>query len=479
MNIESKDWAKPYHFFEWLSSIPRKSHDEKLISDSLMEFARKRGLYAEQDEALNVLIRKSGSTGRENEPPILMQAHMDMVFETEDESLYPYGRPLQLTIAEDGDTLSAKGTTLGADDGSGMSVILALLDSTELSHPPIDGIFTMNEEDGLEGASRLSPDWICGDRMINLDGEVERSVICGCAGAFRGTLEIPVERNCAPEEGFLVEISGLHGGHSGLEIDKGYQNAILLAGRILAALKAEYPLRLVSIRGGKFMNAIPVSAEVAFVANHEDKSEIMKWLLGCQKKLAESFVDEDKGFGLSVNTKEDLYPMLESSTEQILQTLLLLPNGVQRMSSDIPGLVQTSSNLGIAETEDDLVRLVANPRSSNAMEIEWMKQRFEALASLMNGRLYVDGEYPSWEYAPVSTLRNLYMEIYRDTYGGEMEEQVLHGGLECGIIARINPKMDVISIGPEIPNVHTVREEMSLSSLGRVWTVVKKLMEQV
>ncbi|MBQ6583023.1 MAG: M20/M25/M40 family metallo-hydrolase, partial [Mogibacterium sp.] len=347
MNTDGNTWEAPYRFFQWLSSVPRKSRDEKQISDALMKFAEERGLAAEQDKALNVLIHKPGSPGREEEPPILLQAHMDMVFETEDEEKYPYGNPLRLVLGEDGDTLTAEGTTLGADDGSGMAIILALLDDTGLSHPPIDGIFTMNEEDGLEGAGKLSPEWIRGDRMINLDGEVERSVICGCAGAFRATVELPVTRTCKPENGLTIEFTGLHGGHSGLEIDKGYQNAILLMGRVLSALGNRFSIRLVSIDGGKFMNAIPVSASASLVVSPEQQEDAVEWLLAYRDKLVPCLVADDQAFGLSIRFSEDLYPMTPASTDKILRTLLLFPDGVQRMSPDIPGLVQTSSNLGI------------------------------------------------------------------------------------------------------------------------------------
>ncbi|MEA4853091.1 MAG: beta-Ala-His dipeptidase [Christensenella sp.] len=463
-------------FFEEVSRIPRKSGDEQEISDYLMEFAEKRGLECQRDMAKNIIIKKPASGGYENVPAFALQAHMDMVYVREDETKHTYGEPLMLY--EENGLLKARGTSLGADNGIGMAMILAVLDAKKLCHPTIEAIFTAEEEDGLLGASKLDPEWVSARRLINLDGEEEHTVIAGCAGAFRSEISIPCTRSAeAQKTGIRITVGGFAGGHSGLEIEKQHVNAILFIGRILADLYYRFEIKIVEIGGGTRMNNIPSSAWISVCCN-EKEDEVLKRIAWWKDAVMPELSPEDREFWINAEA-EDIknMPFDEDSAKRIIQALALIPNGMQRMSAEVKGLVETSNNVGVIETCSNKVIIVSNPRSSLELQKEYMEFKLCALAQRLNGSASIDSGYPVWEYAQESALRELYLAEYKKRFQIDLKVAVLHGGLECGVLCQKYPGMDAISIGPDIFKVHSIEEAVSVSSLERVWKVLIGVLE--
>lgn len=473
----------PLAYFEQLAAIPRRSHDEEAVSLALVAFAKEMGLACERDEAGNVLIHKEASLGRETENTVILQGHMDMVYVTGDEKKHAYGMPITLNRDEENGTIRAENTSLGADNGLGVSMGLALLTDETLSHPPIDAIFTVNEEDGLEGAGKLNPAWIRGMRLINMDGEVEDVVTVGCAGAFRSEIRLVTEREKKNDLSALrIRISGLCGGHSGLEIHKGRGNANVIMGNLLWNLGEQFPIQIGSLIGGSHMNSIATDAEaVIYLPSH-----IAPEAIALTRKLADekksTLIEDDKKFALSVyeiDPEEEAFPMTRECSDRILRVCVLIPNGVRSMSNDVEGLVQTSTNLGMIRTSDDAVSFISNPRSSVQPELDEIAALFRAIAKSTGAEAIADSAYPSWSYAKESPLRDMYMAVYEEKHGKRQQEEILHGGLECGVLCKKKPHLDAIAIGPDIWNVHSLGEYFSIASLDRVYETVKEVLRRI
>jgi dipeptidase D len=469
--------GKVLDFFSTISAIPRKSGDEKAISDYLVNFADKHHLDYLRDGMFNVLVRKPGTTGLEGSPALILQTHMDMVYETLDQ---PYGRPIK--VRQDGHLLRAEGTSLGADNGIGMSYALAILESDEIPHPPLEVLFTVQEENGLIGASNLGDDWLSGKVLINLDNEEEKVIPVGCAGAFRAELSMKGEREQFKDgiETVLLSVSGLEGGHSGLKIGECGGNAIVILAQVLYELFWAFNLRLVNINGGSRMNNIPAAARAQFCVEAQQLPNLLEKTIALEKRYSAEFARTDSAFSMTVaigNSCE--IPYNRESTRRLLQIILLLPNGPLSMSKDFPEIVQTSSNIGIIENcNDGGVKIVLNPRSSVDMHKQLLKFKLESLADLASATLKIDSEYPSWEYASSSPLRELYGNEYSLRYGDSLQYQLLHGGLECGVLKEKYKLTDVISIGPDIFDVHTPKEAVDLDSVERVWNCLKGVLQK-
>ena len=465
-----------FRFFEQMCAIPHGSYNTKAVSDWCVAFAKERGLEHYQDEMNNVILIKEASVGYEEAQPVILQGHLDMVCEKAPGCEKDMARE-GLDLAVEGDYIYAEGTTLGGDDGIAVAMALAALDDESLPHPRLEVILTTEEEVGMDGAMALDVSPIRGRKLLNLDSEAEGVFTVSCAGGSMAACGLPVAR--APFGGDIlrVRVAGLPGGHSGAEIHKGRANANMLLGRLLRAMAAETELRLVSADGGLKDNAIPVAAEAVVAAEDGRKAK------AAAERMAACFRTEYRRSDpmLTVTAEEAAaawLPMDAASTERTLCLLACAPNGVQTMSQDIHGLVQTSLNLGILKTEENAVTASFCIRSSVDSEKEMLKDRLACLLAQLGGRVSFSGEYPGWAYRPDSPLRELMTEVYREQYGREPKVEAIHAGLECGLLAGKLPGLDCVSIGPDLLEIHTPREKMSISSVQRVWAFVREVLKR-
>lgn len=465
-----------FRFFEQMCAIPHGSYNTKAVSDWCVAFAKERGLEHYQDEMNNVILIKEASAGYEEAQPVILQGHLDMVCEKAPGCEKDMARE-GLDLAVEGDYIYAEGTTLGGDDGIAVAMALAALDDESLPHPRLEVILTTEEEVGMDGAMALDVSPIRGRKLLNLDSEAEGVFTVSCAGGSMAACGLPVAR--APFGGDIlrVRVAGLTGGHSGAEIHKGRANANMLLGRLLRAMAAETELRLVSADGGLKDNAIPVAAEAVVAAEDGRKAK------AAAERMAACFQTEYRRSDpmLTVTAEEAAaawQPMDASSTERTVCLLACAPNGVQTMSQDIHGLVQTSLNLGILKTGENAVTASFCVRSSVDSEKEMLKDRLACLLAQLGGGVSFSGEYPGWAYRPDSPLRELMTEVYREQYGREPKVEAIHAGLECGLLAGKLPGLDCVSIGPDLLEIHTPREKMSISSVQRVWAFVREVLKR-
>ncbi len=475
--LENLEPRRVFHWFEALCRIPHGSGNTQALSDFIAQFGRDRGLAVRQDELGNVILCKPATPGYENAPAVMLQGHMDMVCEKDPDCPKDMAHE-GLDLAVDGDTVYAKGTTLGADDGIAVAMILALLESTDLPHPPLEAVVTVDEEVGMLGASGIDLRGLQSRLLINLDSEVEGVFTAGCAGGARADIIVPVKRNDFTGETLKISVSGLAGGHSGIEIDRGRANAVVLLGRVLYAVMQETESRLVALSGGGMDNAIPVSATAVLTVKDAEKAAE-----ACEK-MAEIFRREyavaDKNVAVTVCPCEaENRPMDEDSTRRALALLQCAPNGVQERSREVEGLVQASLNLGILEARDDLVRASFCVRSNVNSQKDMLLQRLELLAGLLGGAFTISGSYPAWEFRADSPLRTLMGEIFAEQYGHAPTVEVIHAGVECGLLADKLPGLDGVSIGPDLTRIHTPRERMHIASVQRTWSLVTETLRRL
>lgn len=477
------DELKPesvFHFFEEISRIPHGSGNVEQISDYLKDFAGKRGLFCVQDAVGNIVIVKESAPGYEDEEPYILQAHMDMVavaapgFQIDMKK-----EPLALKIADG--KVYAEGTSLGGDDGIGVAYCLALLDAADISMPRLEVILTVDEETGMEGATVIDLSMLRGKRMINLDQEEEGVFTTSCAGGARVEVDIPLTKEKA-EPGMVqlsISTGGLLGGHSGTEIHKGRGNANWLLGAILCGLSLRYDVRLVQLKGGLADNAIPREAEAEILIREADREEIMSWLETEEKKRKEELRETDSGFILNKlfhNGRVSELCCTRESTANALACICKLPNGVIAMSEDVEGLVETSLNLGLMSLDEGKLHLQYATRSSVDQAKEELCRHMRQTAESCGAAVAVKNSYPGWAYRKDSPLRDKMVRIYEEMYGKKPVLEAIHAGLECGILAGKIKDLDCVSIGPDLENVHTAEERMSIASVGRVWAFVVQVL---
>lgn len=474
--LEKLEPKSVFGFFEELCAIPHGSRNTRAISDYLVRFAEERGLEHYQDELNNVIIIAPATPGYENAEPVIIQGHMDMVCEKAPECEKDMVRE-GLDLAIDGDCIFARGTTLGGDDGIAVAMALAVLDSDTLPHPRVEAVITVDEEIGMEGAAGIDLSPLKARRLINVDSEEEGIFTVGCAGGACTECTLPVAR--APFDGAALDvaITGLLGGHSGAEIDKGRANADMLMGRVLYALSKATDLRLVSVRGGLKDNAIPTAAFASVLVADMDAAERV-----CREMEAD-FKNEyrvnDGGIAVSVTAGAAAAPMDKASSERCIALLCCVPNGIQAMSADIPGLVQTSLNLGILTTDDTKLTAAFSVRSSIASQKRMLIDRLTALTEQLGGAVSVSGDYPGWEFDPDSKLRALMAEVFTEQYGHAPIVGAIHAGLECGLLIEKLPGLDCVSIGPDIDEIHTFREKLHIASTQRTWALLTETLKRM
>ena len=474
--LEHLEPKRVFSFFEQMCAYPHGSGNTKQVSDWLVSFARERGLEHYQDELNNVIIIKEATAGYENAPAVIMQGHMDMVCEkapdcTKDMAVEG------LDLAVDGDVIYAKGTTLGGDDGIAVAMALAVLDDDSLPHPRVEAVFTVDEETGMYGAVGIDVSPLKGRIMLNMDSEEEGVFTVSCAGGNMSRCEFPVSRAPFVGKALSVTVDGLQGGHSGIEINKGLGNASMLLGRVLCALKKNTGLRIGAVTGGLKDNAIPVKANALVVV--EDEAIARRVCEEMGRIFADELCVTDPAVRLSVGDAVCENPMDEESTRKVVALLTCAPNGVQHMSADIEGLVQTSLNLGILNTSEDSVYASFCVRSSVESQKRMLEDRLASLMELLGGTLEVAGDYPGWQYRQESPLRDLMVEVFTEQYGYAPRIEAIHAGLECGLFAGKLPGLDCVSYGPDLTEIHTFREKMHIASVQRTWALTAEVLRRM
>ncbi|NLW41144.1 MAG: aminoacyl-histidine dipeptidase [Tissierellia bacterium] len=472
-NIEPK---KVFHWFYELNQIPRCSGDEKRISDFLVNFARERKLEVYQDEAYNVIIKKEATQGYEKADPVIIQGHMDMVCLKGEGSDHDFSKdPIEMIV--EGDILRANNTTLGGDNGIAVAYGLAILDSNDLKHPPLEILITTSEETGMDGAQALTNEHLSGKILLNLDSEEEGVFLVSCAGGCNKVITFILEKEMLSGKGLEIRISGLKGGHSGMEINKQRANAIKLLGRILNLCNEESNIRLSKIHGGSKHNAIPSEAMATILV--EDMDNIKNIIEGLVKDLKEEYRVEDSG--LKVDLKEvnieNVYT--KELSDNLIDFIMMVPDGVQYMSKDIEGLVQTSLNNAIIEEKDNIIQITTSVRSSSSSSLREILNVLSVIAKRTNAKTVEEGAYPAWQYEENSKIRDKAVKVYEELFNKKAEVTAIHAGLECGLLKEILPDTDMISFGPNLYDVHTEKEHLSISSVKRVWKFLIKLLEEL
>ncbi len=468
-----------FRFFEELCAIPHGSGNTRAISDYCARFAQARGLEYRQDALNNVVIVAPAAPGYEDAPPVIVQGHMDMVCAKApgcDKNMAEEG----LELFTDGDLIGARGTSLGGDDGAAVAMILALLDDPSLPHPRLEAVLTVDEETGMFGAQGLDASMLRGRTMLNLDSEAEGVFTVACAGGARVYLRWRVPREEAEALPMLVTIEGLRGGHSGAEIDKGRGNANILMGRLLRAVRAVSPLRLVSLRGGTADNAIPQSCAAEIAVAPECAEAVYAAADAVCGELRSELKLTDPGLRVGVAPAQPgAYSVLtEADTDRILDALTLVPDGIQTMSFALPGLPETSLNLGMLSLDADEAVMTFAVRSSVASRKRALIEKLRCTADVTGADFEIGGDYPAWEYRTDSPLRERMLRVYREMFCAEPKVLAIHAGLECGLLAEKLPGLDCVSIGPDMLDIHTAGERMSISSMERTWEFVKAVLRE-
>ncbi|MCD7905408.1 MAG: aminoacyl-histidine dipeptidase [Clostridiales bacterium] len=462
-------------FFSEINRIPRGSGNEKGISDFLVKFAKERGLEVIQDEALNVLIRKPAYPGFEKGSPVILQGHMDMVCEKNAGKEHDFlNDPIDLIF--DGDYIKADRTTLGADDGVAVAMAMAVLDSDIIPHPPLEVLITTDEEVGMFGARAFDTDLLRGRILINIDSEVEGVFMAGCAGGARAVVTLPVSLK-KPEGklAFKLIVTGLKGGHSGVDINKERANANKLLARALKHIKTRMPIEAGDLFGGSKDNAIPREAQAVITAS--DKAAVEKAVYILNNELSAEYSAADPN--VKVVLEETSVPEAvfdEESLNRVIGALLLIPCGIINMSGNIPGLPETSNNIGSVRTKGDKVILSGSLRSAVETRKDFVESVIDSAARLAGGTAEFSGDYPVWEFKEESVIRPLIAEVYERLYGKKAVADIIHAGLECGLLEGKCPDLDMISMGPDIFDIHTPDERLSISSTERTYKLLTEVL---
>lgn len=465
---------KVFEFFEAISAIPRGSGDTEKIRNYCIDFAKQRGLEYVADKYGNIIIFKN-AVNSESTESVIIQGHLDMVWEKNDEcSINLETDGLELCV--DGDFIFAKGTTLGGDDGIAVAMGLALLDSDDIPHPPLEVVFTSDEEVGMTGANGIDCSVLKGKRMINLDSEAEGTLWVSCAGGVRAEIGLPVEYTLNKNSAYEITVSGLHGGHSGAEIHNGYRNSNKVLGELLARLKKATAFNIVDIGGGTADNAITRSSFCVVSSSDDVVSEVEK----IAADICDEIKDTDPDAVISVNkTENENRCMNNESTESVILLLNDFPSGVIAMSREMTGLVETSLNLGIMKHSDGLFNCSFSVRSGVDGEKDKLCDRLKNIAANHSASIRLRCPYPAWEYKKDSVLRDTMAEVYKDMFGKEMTVTAIHAGLECGLFCGKIKGLDCVSFGPDIFDIHTPCEKLSISSTERTWNYLLKVLRKL
>lgn len=463
MILDHLEPKKVFRYFEEICSIPHGSYHTDKITDYIVDFAKNHKLEYIKDSYNNVVIKKNASANYTGNSTVIIQGHLDMVCAKDDSTDIDFENQ-GINIEYDDEYIFAKGTTLGGDDGIAVAMALAVLDSDNIIHPNLECVFTTDEEVGMLGANAMDMSSLKGKYMLNIDSENEGQFTVSCAGGETLVVEIEKENSTKNySHSIQITVNGLMGGHSGIEIDKGRANAIILMGKILGDIHNKTDIQLVSIDGGQKDNAIPIAC--CATINTNDAATVQRVVDDCRAKIENEYSGVEKN--LNIFTKHvDFKAGFDNG---VIPFLARVTNGVRAMSKDIPGLVQTSSNLGIIRTEGTKIVITFSLRSSVDAQKHALHNEIENLAKSCNAKLYAFGDYPAWEYKKNSRLQELCKSVYYRQYGTKPEIVAIHAGLECGIFCSKLKGLDCISFGPNLLDIHTSKERMEINSVGRVY----------
>ena len=463
--------TEPKEVFKWfykISQVPRGSGNERAISDFLVKFAKDRNLEVHQDKAMNVIIKKPGTAGYEKSPTVIIQGHMDMVCEKDASSNHDFLKdPIKFVVK--GEMLYADKTTLGGDDGIAVAYALTVLDSKDIPHPPLEVLITTEEETGMGGAMALTDEHLQGTRLLNIDSEEEGVFLVSCAGGANIHVLFDIKKEAAKGKFLKITVGGLLGGHSGIEINKQRANSIKLLGRILYNIKQNEKINIVEISGGSKHNAIAKDAYAVIAA--ENTEAVLKIV----EKMTADFKNEyravDKLLTVTANETQNSSGQMftKELTLNLIDFMASIPNGVQYMSMEIHGLVQTSLNNGVLEEIDGKIKFTTSVRSSVKSALDEIVDILRIQAERCGAEFKKVSEYPAWEYSPDSPVRDAAVNVYKKLNNKEPLITAIHAGLECGLLKKTLPKVDAISFGPNLYDVHTPNEHMEIASVERVW----------
>lgn len=482
LNIKNPKLQLVFKYFLEISKIPRCSGNEKAISDYLVSEAKRLGLEVIQDETLNVIIKKPGTSGYENSPGVILQGHMDMVCEKNKDTVHDFTKD-EIKLRVDGDYLYATGTTLGADNGIAVAMGLAILASDDIAHPPLEVVYTVNEEVSMIGAMNLDGSLFNGKYIINIDSEEEGKITVSCAGGVTAVVNINKEYKeiSSCKTAYNIIIKGLQGGHSGIEIDKNRANSNVLMGRVLNRLCKHMDYDLVSIQGGLKNNAIPREAECVILIDKEKEEVLEKKISNILGIFKNEYKTSDPGVNLECIKSNETYnkALCDDVKNKVIGVLNLMPRGIQTMSADIEGLVESSTNLGVVVTNENDIKFEFATRSSVKSLKEDLNNRMELLSKVLGVNLSLEDDYPEWEYAKNSELEKICVDTYEELTGKKPEIVAIHAGLECGLLIDAIKGAQAISIGPDLFDVHTPNEHLGISSTNRTWDYLVAILKNI
>lgn len=481
-SLEKLTEQNVFKYFSEISKIPRGSGNEKAISDYLLNFGKSLGLESIQDDANNIIIKKPATKGYENAPTVIIQGHMDMVCEKNKDKVHDFTKdPIELVVKDD--YIYANGTTLGADDGIAVAYAMAILDSNNIAHPALEVLITTDEEAGMSGAMALSPEHISGKIVLNLDNEEEGKLLVSCAGGIRtkSLIKIQLEDKKEATKGFSIEVKGLKGGHSGMEIHLGKGNSNKIIGRILKNISNELSFNLISIEGGSKNNAIPREASAVISINENDEDKLLEIVSNLTKDLKNEFATKDPGLliNISETTLKNNKVLSNEITQNVVNLLYMYPNGVNTESADIKGLIESSTNLGVVSMNDNEVEFDSAVRSSVFSLREDIVEKIKCITELLGGEFSSNAGYPEWPYKADSKIREICKDVFKRMYNKEPEIVAIHAGVECGLFKEKLGDLDMISFGPDLYDVHTPNEHMSISSVERCYEYLLEVLKEI
>jgi dipeptidase D len=471
-----------WKYFAAISKIPRGSKNEAAITKYVLGVAKQLGLEARADKFGNVVARKPASPGRERVRTVVLQGHLDMVCEKNKDTAHDFLKD-PIVLVRKGDMMMADGTTLGADNGVAVATSLAIMEDKSLVHGPLEFLFTVDEETGLTGANNLDPDFLTGKTLLNLDSEEEGAVYVGCSGGRNTAARWALTTDAAPAAAMagLLKITGLKGGHSGLEIDKNRGNSIKILARTMFAL-SELGVRMASIEGGNKHNAIPREAEALVFVPKKIWPVAVELVAKCQATIRAELGVADPGLNLALSEAKGIRrrSVFKKAVQmKVLQTLVALPHGVIKMSSDIPGLIETSTNVATIKSTAKSIELVTSQRSSVASENAEICDTVQVILELGGAKVKAGDGYPGWKPNMNSEVLKVARSTYQELYGKTVEVKAIHAGLECGIIGEKCPGMDMLSFGPTLEGVHSPDEKMHISTVEKYWDFLMGILKNV
>ena len=465
-----------FSYFEEICAIPHGSGNTKAISDYLVEFAKAQGLSYKQDALNNVLMFAEGTNGLETHETIILQGHMDMVCEKEPSCSIDMDKEC-IDVTHDDHFVFAKGTTLGGDDGIAVAMMLAILSDKSLTHPPIEAIFTVDEETGMEGANGIDLSMLQGKRLLNLDSEDEGVFTVSCAGGVKSTIQLPVTTEKVEGTLFRIFVDGCIGGHSGVEIHKNRVNANKMLSGFLDKVLSVSALQICTLEGGAKDNAIPRNAEVTCFLEAEKADLLNDMATKWTNKVRKQYDDPNATLSVEILGETEKEAVTVADSKKIVALLEAVPNGIQSFSQEIKGLVQTSLNLGIVHLKNQVLSLTFAIRSSVNPEKDGLRNTLQFISQEFHANYSERGAYPAWEYQKNSPLRDACVKAFEKIYHKEPTIEAIHAGLECGLFSEKIPHLDCLSLGPQLHDVHTSRERLDIASTTRTWDLLLDILK--